>query len=72
MTPSKILDEIFRLPPEQQLKLVEEVWDRVAASPENVPIPEWHRAELDRRLADPSAEATLSWDDVQARLKPKP
>jgi putative addiction module component (TIGR02574 family) len=72
MTPTKILDEIARLPAEQQLKLVEDVWDRIAASPENVPVPEWHRAELDRRLADPTERATLSWDDVQARLKPKP
>ncbi len=72
MTPNRILDEILRLPAEQQLKLVEDVWDRIAASPENVPMPEWHRAELDRRLADPAEQATLSWDDVQGRLKPKP
>jgi putative addiction module component (TIGR02574 family) len=72
MTPSKILDEISRLSAAQQLKLVEDVWDQIAASPENVPVPEWHRAELDRRLADPGEQATLSWDDVQARLKPKP
>ena len=72
MTPSKILDDILRLPAEQQIRLVEDVWDRIAASPESVPMPEWHRAELDRRLADPSEQATLGWDDVQARLKPKP
>ena len=72
MTPSRILDEILRLPAEQQLKLVEDVWDRIAASPENVPVPDWHRAELDRRLADPAEQATVSWEDIQGRLKPKP
>ena len=72
MTPSKILDEISRLSAAQQLKLVGDVWDQIAASPENVSVPEWHRAELDRRLADSTEQATLSWDDVQARLKPKP
>ena len=72
MTPKNILDEILRLPADEQIKLVGDVWDRIAASPEAVPVPEWHRAELDRRLADPAEQATLSWDDVQGRLKPKP
>ena len=72
MTPKMLLDEIMRLPAAQQLELVEEVWDRLAASPTNVPMPEWHRAELDRRLDDPSEKATDTWGDVQARLKPRP
>lgn len=72
MTPSALLDEILRLPTEQRLKLVEEVWDSIAASPANVPVPQWHRDELNRRLADPTEQATLSWDDIQGRLKPKP
>ena len=72
MTPNALLDEILRLPADQQIQLVEEVWDRIAASPTNVPVPEWHRAELDRRLADPTEQATLSWDDIQNRLKPRP
>lgn len=72
MTPDRILDEILSLPAELQLKLVEDVWDHIAASPEKVPVPDWHRAELDRRLADAGEQATLSWDDVQGRLKPKP
>ena len=57
MTPNALLDEILRLPAEQQIQLVAEVWDRIAASPANVPVPEWHRAELDRRLADPASWA---------------
>ena len=69
MSPKGILDEILRLPADQQLELVEEVWDRLAASPSNVPVPDWHRAELDRRLGDPSERATHTWDDVRARLK---
>ena len=70
MTPNALLDEILRLPPEQRLQLVEDIWDSLAASPESVPVPEWHRAELDRRLDDPSEQAKLSWEDVQARLRP--
>lgn len=69
MTPKGILDEILRLPADQQLELVEEVWDHLAASPSNVPVPAWHRAELDRRLAEATEQATQTWDDVRARLK---
>ena len=69
MTPNALLDEILRLPPDQRLKLVEDVWDSLAATPEQVGVPEWHREELDRRLADPTEKTTLSWQDVQARLR---
>jgi putative addiction module component (TIGR02574 family) len=69
MTPKVLLDEILRLPPDQRLQLVEEVWDSLAASPAEVGVPEWHRDELDRRLGDTTESTTLSWQDVQARLR---
>jgi putative addiction module component (TIGR02574 family) len=65
MTPKALLDEILQLPPDQRLKLVEEVWDSLAASPDEVGVPQWHRDELDRRLADPSEQASVSWQDVR-------
>jgi len=71
MIPSALLSQILQLPPEQRLQLVEDIWDSLAQSEASVPVPEWHRAELDRRLADPSEQAALSWDDVQQRLKPR-
>ena len=64
MTPNALLDEILRLPPEQRLKLVEEVWDSLASSPETVSVPAWHREELDLRIADPNQQATISWQVV--------
>ena len=69
MTPNALLDEILRLPPEQRLKLVEVVWDSLASSPDAVGVPAWHREELDSRLADPNEQATISWQDVLARLR---
>ena len=70
MTPRPLLDEILRLPADQRLKLVEDIWDSLAASPTDVPVPQWHVEELDRRLANPDERATLTWEQVQARLKP--
>ena len=73
MTRSALLNEILDLPLEDRLQLVETIWDSLAATAESVPVPEWHKSELDRRLADPAEQATVSWKEVQARLrKPKP
>ena len=67
------MDEILRLPPDQRLRLVEDVWDSLAAVPDVVGMPEWHREELDQRLDDPSEEASLSGQDVRTHLgRPKP
>jgi putative addiction module component (TIGR02574 family) len=71
MTSSALLQEILRLPADQRLKLVEDIWDSIAASPDAVAVPDWHRTELDKRLSDPSERPTQSWDDVRSRLKPK-
>jgi putative addiction module component (TIGR02574 family) len=51
------------------LKLVQDIWDSIAASPADVPVPEWHKAELDRRLDHPDPGANLSWDQVRERLR---
>ena len=64
-----LLDEILHLPPAERLRLVEDVWDSLAASTTDVPVPEWHRAELDERLADPAEQATISADDLKGRLR---
>ena len=69
MSRSALLSEILDLPAEDRLQLVERIWDSLAATAESVPVPEWHQAELDRRLADPNELATVSWEEVQARLR---
>lgn len=72
MTRDALLAEILRLPADERLKLLESVWDRAAASPDEVPVPEWHRDEIDRRLDDPAERAEIPWPDVQARLDRPP
>ncbi len=68
MTPKALLDEILRLPAADRLRLVEEIWDSLASSPDQVPMPDWHRGVLDKRLAEPKPEY-LNWQQVQDRLK---
>jgi putative addiction module component (TIGR02574 family) len=53
--------DLFELPVAERLRLIELLWDSIAAEREAVPIPDEIKAELDRRLADFEAdpEATL-------------
>ena len=64
-----LLDEILHLPAAERLRLVEDVWDSLAASTADVPVPDWHRAELDDRLADPAEQATIAADELKGRLR---
>jgi putative addiction module component (TIGR02574 family) len=56
---------------DDQLDYVQSLWDRIAASPEDVPVPEWHRKELVDRLeayrADPVEGSR--WPEVRERLQ---
>ena len=63
-----LLNEILHLSPAKRLRLVEDIWDSLDASMTDVPVPAWHRDELDRRLADPTEQATVNADDLKARL----
>ena len=68
MTPKALRDEILRLPADERLKLLEDIWDSLAATPEDVPVPDWHKQELDRRLDHPAPGPGLSWDEVRAKV----
>jgi putative addiction module component (TIGR02574 family) len=67
MTPKALRDEILRLPPEERLRLVEDIWDSLAADAGQIPVPDWHRRELDRRAAHPSPQHITS-EELHARL----
>ena len=69
MSARPILEEILRLPPDQRLRLVEDIWESLAASPADVPVPDWHRELLDERLADPGEQPARTWDEVQAAAR---
>jgi putative addiction module component (TIGR02574 family) len=68
-----LLDEAKRLSLDERIQLVTAIWDSVAedATTGDLPVPESHRLELDRRLADrrtnPEAEST--WTEVSDRLR---
>ena len=58
---------------EQRLELISELWDSIPDSLDALPVPEWHREELDRRLAaaDANPDAAILWEEVKRRLREK-
>ena len=74
MPPSLTKLEVERLTVAQRLELISLLWDSIPESLEALPVPEWHRQELDRRLAAAAAapDAGIPWEQVRARLSGKP
>ncbi len=59
---------IDRLPLEERLALVEEIWDSIAADSAAVPLTQAQRAELQKRIEEDDAhpEDLTSWEQVKA------
>lgn len=63
----KLLD-FSHLSVNERLQLAEDLWDSI--DDEQIPIPDWHREELDRRLAAYQAdpESGIQWEELRERL----
>jgi putative addiction module component (TIGR02574 family) len=61
------------LPVEDQIDYVQRLWDRIAANPDEVPVPEWHRQVLDERLAahEANPERARPWEEVRDEIRSK-
>jgi putative addiction module component (TIGR02574 family) len=61
--------DIKSLTTEQRLALLEEIWDSL--SPEEVPLTDAQRAELDRRLDDLERDRDLGipWEEVLRQIR---
>ena len=64
-------DSLFDLSPSEKLQLVEDLWDDLAATPSDVPVPSWQLEELDRRKANliSNPASALAWDEVKRRVR---
>lgn len=67
----ELVAEILTLPIAERVRLVEAIWDSISAAPEALPLTQWQKEELDRRLAeyeaDPDSGSTL--EEAFARLR---
>ena len=62
---------IFDLSPSEKLQLVEDLWDDLASTPEDVPVHDWQKQELARRKANlqRNPQSALPWDEVKQRVR---
>ena len=63
--------EILKLSIAERIQLVEDIWDTVAEVPEEVPLTEEKKAELDRRLEahQDNPEEAIPGDTVLKRVR---
>ena len=62
MTYDQVVKEIDRLNIDQKILLVEAIWDQIAAEPESVPVPDFHKAILEKRVAE---DGGTSWSSLR-------
>jgi putative addiction module component (TIGR02574 family) len=55
---------------DEQIDYVQSLWDHIAARPEDVPVPDWHREILAERLASYRAneDPGRGWEEVEKDL----
>ncbi len=65
------LTSVFDLSPSEKLQLVEDLWDDLAAVPEDVPVHDWQKNELARRKTNllKTTASGLSWEEVKRRVR---
>jgi putative addiction module component (TIGR02574 family) len=74
MSASNSALDISTLSSIEKLDLIGQLWDSLSDSHTDLPMPGWHREELDRRLADADAnpQTGKTWSDVEKRLSQRP
>jgi putative addiction module component (TIGR02574 family) len=62
---------VFDLSPSEKLQLVEDLWDDLANTPQEVPVHDWQKEEQARRKANlmNNPASGLTWDEVKRRVR---
>lgn len=69
MTPTMKDLGIDRMSIDDRLALVQEIWDSITTAPEQLPLTDAQRRELERRLAAHAADPqnVIPWEEVKAQ-----
>lgn len=59
------------LSPDDQIDYVQSLWDRIAARPDQVPVPNWHRQVIRQRMAEQEASPSEGrpWEEVRDEIR---
>ncbi len=66
-----LTQEILKLSVAERIQLVEDLWDSIASTPEQLSVADTQKAELDRRRQrfDQGLATTRSWEEVKKDLR---
>jgi putative addiction module component (TIGR02574 family) len=66
-----VLTEVQAWPPEDRLRLIEEVWDGLSDEDHEFELTEDLKVLLDRRLAalDANPDDVVTWDEIKAHVR---
>jgi putative addiction module component (TIGR02574 family) len=66
----EIPEEFKALSTDERIAYVQALWDFIAQSPDEIPVPEWQKETLKERLAarDNRPKATATWEEVKERV----
>jgi len=66
-----LLPQLLDLGVSEKLELVEALWESIAATPQELPVPDWQKEELAARKAAfvENPEAAIPWDEARERLR---
>ena len=71
MEAKKIRQEVSRLGLAEKLLLVEDLWDSIALSNSELPLPDWQKRELDKRYEEykTGKQSLHDWNSVHEALR---
>jgi putative addiction module component (TIGR02574 family) len=54
----------------EKLEAISLIWDSLGDTPDQIPVPDWQRSELERRSnrLDSGESAVSDWDDAEKRF----
>ena len=54
----------------EKLEAISLIWDSLSSNPNAIPIPDWQRVELEKRLMrlDSGETTTSTWDEAEKRF----
>ena len=63
-----IMDEALKLPIEERIELVEQIWESIAHAPGQPELTDAQKQEIQRRMADHAADpnSAIPWEQVKA------
>jgi len=71
MSKDALLKQINQLDLSEKLLMVEDLWDSIANDAASLPMPEWQKAELDKRISayKKGHNKMFDWQEVHQQLR---